>query len=105
MELFFVLSGFILGLHHLKHYLKDSNKVSLKSYFLRRVNRLEPPYIIVMFLLLIGNVFVSKNLNTTEGFQSFLKHLLYTFIILFIQNLHSSIRLLGVWKLKFSFIF
>ena len=77
VELFFVLSGFILGLPFAKHYLKDSNKVSLKSYFLRRVSRLEPPYIIVMFLLLIGSVFVSKNLNTTEGFQSFLASIAY----------------------------
>ena len=77
VELFFVLSGFILGLPFAKHYLKDSKKVSLKSYFFRRVSRLEPPYIIVMFLLLIGNVFVSKNLNTTEGFQSFLASIVY----------------------------
>ena len=66
VELFFVLSGFILGLPFAKHYLKDSKKLSLKSYFLRRVSRLEPPYIIVMFLLLIGSVFFSKNLSITE---------------------------------------
>ena len=77
VELFFVLSGFILGLPFAKHYLKDSNKVSLKSYFLRRVSRLEPPYIAVMFLLLIGSVFVSKNLSITEGFQSFLASIAY----------------------------
>ncbi len=77
VELFFVLSGFILGLPFAKHYLKDSNKVSLKSYFLRRISRLEPPYIIVMFLLLMGSVFVSKNLSTTEGFQSFLASIAY----------------------------
>ncbi len=77
VQLFFVLSGFILGLPFAKHYLKDSNKVSLKSYFLRRISRLEPPYVIVMFLLLIGNIFISKNLSNTEGFQSFLASVAY----------------------------
>ena len=77
VELFFVLSGFILGLPFAKHYLKDSSKVSLRSYLIRRVSRLEPPYIIVMFLLLIGSVIVSKNLSNTEGFQSFLASIAY----------------------------
>ena len=77
VELFFVLSGFILGLPFAKHYLKGSNKVSLKSYFLRRISRLEPPYIIVMFLLLIGSTLISKNLSNTEGFQSFLASIAY----------------------------
>ena len=66
VQLFFVLSGFILGLPFAKHYLKDSNKVSIKSYFFRRISRLEPPYIIVMFLLFIGNTFIIKNLSNTE---------------------------------------
>ena len=77
VELFFVLSGFILSLPFAKHYLKGYNKVSIKSYFLRRLSRLEPPYIIVMFLLLIGSIFVSKNLSNTEGFQSFLASITY----------------------------
>ena len=77
VQLFFVLSGFILGLPFAKHYLKGSNKVSLKSYFLRRISRLEPPYIIVMFLLLIGSTLISKNLSNTEGFQSFLASIAY----------------------------
>lgn len=85
VELFFVLSGFILGLPFAKHYLKDFKKVSLKSYFLRRLSRLEPPYIIVMFLLLIGNVFVSKNLSTTEGFQSFLASIAYLHNIIYTE--------------------
>jgi peptidoglycan/LPS O-acetylase OafA/YrhL len=50
VELFFVISGFIIGLPFAKHYINGEKKVKLKSYFLRRVTRLEPPYIISIFL-------------------------------------------------------
>lgn len=46
--IFFVISGFILGMPFAAHHLKAEKKVSLKSYFLRRLSRLEPPYILVM---------------------------------------------------------
>jgi peptidoglycan/LPS O-acetylase OafA/YrhL len=48
VELFFVLSGFILCLPFAHHYINNGKKVQLKKYFLRRVTRLEPPYIIAM---------------------------------------------------------
>ena len=56
VELFFAISGFILGLPFASYYLKGEKKVSLKKYFLRRLTRLEPPYLINLgccFLLLI----------------------------------------------------
>jgi peptidoglycan/LPS O-acetylase OafA/YrhL len=46
--IFFVISGFILGMPFASYHLKEGKKVSIKSYFLRRLSRLEPPYIIVM---------------------------------------------------------
>ena len=77
VELFFVLSGFILGLPFAKYYLLKESKISTKSYFLRRLSRLEPPYIIVMFLLLIGSLIIGKNLSATEAIQSFLASIAY----------------------------
>ena len=44
VNLFYVLSGFILGLPFAEHRLKGNRPVSLPSYFLRRLTRLEPPY-------------------------------------------------------------
>lgn len=57
VELFFVLSGFILCLPFAHHYINNGKKVLLKKYYLRRVTRLEPPYFIAMtaiFLLSVG---------------------------------------------------
>ena len=55
--LFFTISGFILGLPFAKHYVQGAPKVGLKAYFLRRLTRLEPPYVIAtlaVFVLLIA---------------------------------------------------
>ncbi len=55
VQLFFVLSGLLLGLPFARHYLRGGAKVDLWKFFKRRVTRLEPPYLAVMiglFLLL-----------------------------------------------------
>src|SRR5882762_7039250 len=41
VELFFVISGFILGLPFASHYLKNKPAVPLRKYYLRRLTRLE----------------------------------------------------------------
>jgi len=51
VELFFVISGFILALPFAAHFLSGGPRVGLKQYFLRRVTRLEPPYVLCMLLL------------------------------------------------------
>jgi peptidoglycan/LPS O-acetylase OafA/YrhL len=53
VELFFVLSGFILCLPFAHHYINGGKKVHLKKYYLRRVTRLEPPYFIAMTAILL----------------------------------------------------
>jgi peptidoglycan/LPS O-acetylase OafA/YrhL len=56
VELFFVLSGFILGLPFARQRLLGGRPVSLKQYFTRRLTRLEPPYLLNLLLvfLLLG---------------------------------------------------
>ena len=51
VQLFFVISGLVLGLPFAEHSLKGRGKVSLRSYFSRRVLRIEPPYIINLLIL------------------------------------------------------
>jgi peptidoglycan/LPS O-acetylase OafA/YrhL len=59
VPLFFVISGMILGLPFAKYWLKGGSKVSYKRYLLRRITRLEPPYVIVLILFfclkMLGN--------------------------------------------------
>jgi peptidoglycan/LPS O-acetylase OafA/YrhL len=51
VPLFFVISGFILALPFAQQYLKNQTSVSLPKYYLRRVTRLEPPYLLALLLL------------------------------------------------------
>jgi peptidoglycan/LPS O-acetylase OafA/YrhL len=51
VPLFFVISGFILGLPFAKYYRQQSKKINLTQYYIRRLTRLEPPYIIIMVVL------------------------------------------------------
>ncbi len=49
VELFFGISGFILGVPFASHYLRNTPRVNLQQYFLRRLTRLEPPYFVALF--------------------------------------------------------
>jgi peptidoglycan/LPS O-acetylase OafA/YrhL len=51
VELFFVISGFILALPFASHRLTGGPAVNLGSYYLRRLTRLEPPYFVTLLVL------------------------------------------------------
>jgi len=46
VQMFFVISGMVLGLPFASRWLEGGKRVSLRRYFLRRLTRLEPPYLI-----------------------------------------------------------
>jgi peptidoglycan/LPS O-acetylase OafA/YrhL len=70
VKVFFAISGFVLALPFLRFYLGLSDKkVQLKSYFVRRLTRLEPPFIITLVFFYLVHVFL---LN--EDALVFLKH-------------------------------
>jgi len=50
VNLFYVISGFILGLPFAAHYLAGRPAVPLRAYFLRRITRLEPPYVLNLLI-------------------------------------------------------
>jgi len=56
VELFFIISGFILAYPFASHRLLGKAPVNLGQYFLRRLTRLEPPYIVCMVFLFIVRV-------------------------------------------------
>jgi peptidoglycan/LPS O-acetylase OafA/YrhL len=51
VQLFFAISGFILSLPFAKYYLGKGKPIRLGDYFVRRITRIEPPYIIHLVFL------------------------------------------------------
>ena len=78
LHLFFVLSGFILGMPFAQHHLLVGKKINLKNYTIRRITRVEPPYVIAMVFLFIGTIFYSNNYTTEEAIKSFFASITYT---------------------------
>lgn len=68
VHLFFVISGFILALPFARAYAENSPRPHLGSYFLRRLVRLEPPYVINLALAFLGIVLINP------GWGSFIPH-------------------------------
>jgi peptidoglycan/LPS O-acetylase OafA/YrhL len=60
VELFFIISGFILASPFAAHHLRGRRPVRLKQYFWRRVTRLEPPYMIAMIALFALHVLIKN---------------------------------------------
>lgn len=74
VPLFFCLSGFILSLPFARQFAGLGRPVDLKRYFVRRVTRLEPPYIMAI-LLVLGLKLASNAAAPEEGW---LTHFLTT---------------------------
>jgi peptidoglycan/LPS O-acetylase OafA/YrhL len=54
VELFFVISGFILALPFASYYLAGTDRVTLRKYYLRRISRIEPPYFVALLLIFLS---------------------------------------------------
>lgn len=76
VELFFIISGFILAYPFASHYRNGKPAVRLRDYFLRRVTRLEPPYIIAMVFFFFATIIV-KHESAREVFPHLLASLAY----------------------------
>jgi peptidoglycan/LPS O-acetylase OafA/YrhL len=60
VQLFFAISGCILSLPFARQNLCGEKRVSLRQYYLRRVTRIEPPYIIHLLVLALLCAFVFR---------------------------------------------
>src|SRR5215207_5274847 len=58
VSLFFIISGFILSLPFAKWRLTGGRPVLLQNYYLRRLTRLEPPYVIALVIFFIAQVWI-----------------------------------------------
>jgi len=68
VQLFFVISGFVLGLPFARHYLRGHKKPRPRAYFLRRVTRLEPPYILAATVFFVARCFTGNVLDLLPHF-------------------------------------
>jgi peptidoglycan/LPS O-acetylase OafA/YrhL len=50
VELFFVISGYIIARPFLRQYRLRGKPVNRGAYYLRRLTRLEPPYVLILLL-------------------------------------------------------
>lgn len=83
--IFFAVSGFILALPFGSQSLVNQPRVSLTKYYVRRLTRLEPPYLISLTLIFIFIVILQH-----QSFQNLLPH--------FIASLFYSHRFIyGTW--------
>jgi peptidoglycan/LPS O-acetylase OafA/YrhL len=60
VHFFFAISGFVLGLPFAAHYLDGKRRVPLRPYYLRRLTRIEPPYIVSLLILVALQLLVLK---------------------------------------------
>jgi peptidoglycan/LPS O-acetylase OafA/YrhL len=80
--LFFAISGFILALPFGREPDLINAKVSLKKYYLRRLTRLEPPYLICMSALFLSLI-ILKRQDFSELFPHFLASIFYVHRIVY----------------------
>lgn len=77
VKVFFAISGFVLALPFLKYGLTgEGKKVSIGPYFVRRLTRLEPPFIISLVVFLFVHVLIKHEALSDMG-GHFLAGLVY----------------------------
>lgn len=76
--LFFGISGFVLAMPFINEYVYKGKKVDLKQFYLKRLTRLEPPYIIMLTLLFILSLIVGSKGGIKELFPHYLASIFYS---------------------------
>ncbi|MBK8443797.1 MAG: acyltransferase [Sphingobacteriales bacterium] len=69
VELFFAISGFVLALPFIQQFRQQGTPVILKDYYIRRLTRLEPPYILSLLLFFALNIITGH-----DSFGALLPH-------------------------------
>lgn len=77
VSIFFCISAFILSLPFIEQYLYNKPPVVLKQYYLRRLTRLEPPYLLVLTILM-GVQIVLMNESVRESLPHYISSFFYS---------------------------
>jgi peptidoglycan/LPS O-acetylase OafA/YrhL len=101
VELFFVLSGFVIAMPFIKHAVRGAGRVSLREFYIRRLTRLEPPFLIAMLLTYLGLVLVHHS-----SAQALFPHLLATctYTHLMVYGAKSTVAFI-TWSLEIEIQF
>ena len=94
VELFFVISGFVLSLKFIERHTSGREKPPLKDYYLRRLTRLEPPYFIAL------TVYLAIKLAMTEDTSLIANYFASLFYVHNILYNDSSAILGAAWSLE-----
>jgi len=101
VQLFFVISGFVLALPFARQRLGLARPVKLGAYYLRRLTRLEPP-----FLACLGLLFLAMVVDNRTVIQTQLPHLAATAVYLHAAIYHTMSTINGVtWSLEIEIQF
>ncbi len=98
VQLFFVISGFVVALPFAQHRLAGGKKVDLRYYFLRRITRIEPPYVIALIFWLIVLGFAG---GSTASLRDLVRH--FPASLFYVHNLiyrSPSLVLPPAWSLE-----
>jgi peptidoglycan/LPS O-acetylase OafA/YrhL len=83
VKVFFAISGFVLALPFLKYGLCiTKEKVNLKDYFIRRLARLEPPFIVSLLLFYLIHV-ILLGVEPISLFCDFIAGLFYSHVFIY----------------------
>jgi len=77
VQFFFIISGFVLGHHFAKKFIHNNEKADLKNYYLRRLTRMEPPYLLALIIFFIALVFIVRKYEFAELFPHFIASFFY----------------------------
>lgn len=98
VEIFFVISGFVLALPFAKQYILGERKVELKRYYFRRLTRLEPPYFIILLFFLALHV-VKGVYPLNDLLRGLVENVFYIHNFAIFNNAQSVIGMVG-WTLE-----
>jgi peptidoglycan/LPS O-acetylase OafA/YrhL len=101
VQVFFAISGFIIALPFINYYLSTGKPVSLRQFYIRRVTRLEPPYILNMLFNCVIKRFVD-HLTLLAIAGHFLAGLIYSHNLIYAA--HNRLNE-ALWSLEIEFQF